>query len=336
MLPPMTSARRLVTERLVIATATNQHILVEQGDPAKLEPLLGAHVPADWPHDAATQALLRETMLELHAGPSALGWWLRYVVLRRGPEGGPVLIGRVGLRGPAVRGQVQVCCSLLPAYAGEGHGREATGALVDWAFDHPAVERVLAEPAVSDEPWILDLRALGFVRDGDELAYSGFEDDDTGTIRCVRRRAEWQKDSVALRRGAKLVPPDPHVPVAGLPKLARPTFERLLTEPLRDPEDLRREVALYVSMLTSAADEDASVEDQLGRDIARTCDGLLMAITDATPEHARRLIQAAARYFVTEDDGDSDFEIGGLDEDVAVANAVALHLGRSDLVTSLE
>lgn len=319
----------MVTERLVIATATNQHLLVERGDPAKLEPLLGARVPAEWPRDAGAQVLLRETMAKLHEGPSALGWWLRYVVLRRGPDGGPVLIGRVGLRGPAVDGQVEVYCSLLPAYAGEGHGREATGALVDWAFDHPGVERVVAEAAVSNEVWMLDLRALGFVREGDEL-----EDSDTGHF--VRHRAQWQKDSVALRRGAKLVPQDPGVPVAGIPKLARPVFERLLTEPLRDPEDLRREVALYVSMLTSAADDDPSVEDQLGRDIARTCDGLLMAITEATPEHARRQIQAAARYFVTEEDGDSDLAIGGLDEDVAVANAVALHLGRSDLVTSLE
>jgi hypothetical protein len=126
------------------------------------------------------------------------------------------------------------------------------------------------------------------------------------------------------------------VPVAGIPKLARRVFERLLGEPLRDPEDLRREVVLYVNMLASAAADDPSVDHQLGRDIARTCEGLLMAIGDGTPEHARRQIQAAALYFVTEEDGDSDMAIGGLDEDAAVANAVALHLGRSDLVTSLE
>jgi ribosomal-protein-alanine N-acetyltransferase len=327
----MSSARRLVTERLVIATATTQHLLVELGDPAKLEPLLGARVPADWPRDGASQALLRETMARLQKdGPAALGWWLRYVVLRKGPDGQQALAGRVGLHGPAQGGEVRVYCSLLPAFASDGLGREATGALVDWAFDHPGVERVVAEPADADEAWIQELRALGFQRDGDEL------DDTDGTSSFVRRRADWQRDSVALRRGAKLVPQDPHVPVAGIPKLARATFEKLLAEPLFDPEDLRREVVLYVTMLTSAADDDPSIDDQLGRDIARTCEGLLMAITDATPEHARRQIQAAARYFVTEEDGDSDLGIGGLDEDVAVANAVALHLGRSDLVTSLE
>lgn len=321
----------MVTERLVIATATNQHLLVELSDPAKLEPLLGARVPEAWPRDAATQASLRETMTRLHEGPQALGWWLRYVVLRRGPAGQPLVIGRVGLQGPAQAGEVRVRCSLLPEHAGDGHGREATGALVDWAFDHPGVERVTAEPKVADEAWIHDLRALGFAREGDEL-----EEAERGTCRFVRHRAAWQKDSVALRRGAKLVPREPSVPIAGIPKLARPVFERLVAEPLRDPEDLRREVGLYVSMLDGAAHDDPSVDHQLGRDIARTCDGLLMAIGESTPEHTRRQIQAAVRYFVTEEDGDSDLGIGGLDEDAAVANAVALHLGREDLVTSLD
>jgi ribosomal-protein-alanine N-acetyltransferase len=331
MLAAMSSARRLVTERLVIATATNQHLLVELGDPAKLEPLLGARVPADWPRDAGEAALLRETMAQLNRAPQELGWWLRYVVLRRGPDGQSVLIGRVGLQGPAKDGQVRVSGSLLPAFAGEGHVREAAGCLVDWALDHPEVQRVVAELSVAQEDWMQALRELGFQREGEEV-----EDADQGVVCFVRHRAAWLRESVALRRGAKLVPQDRDVPVARIPKLARHVFNRLLNEPLLHPDDLRREVALYVDMLANAARENPSVDHELGRDIGRTCEGLLMAITDATPEHARRQIQAAARYFVTEEDGDSDLEIGGLDEDAAVANAVAMHLGRSDLVTRLD
>jgi [ribosomal protein S5]-alanine N-acetyltransferase len=327
----MSSARRLVTERLVIATATHQHLLVEQSDPAKLEPLLGARVPPEWPRDPAEAALLRETMTALHKGPQELGWWLRYVVQRRGPDGHPWLIGRVGLRGPAKDGQVHVRCMLLPAFTGEGQLREAAGCLVDWALDHPEVQRVVAEPAVAEEAWIQALRELGFVHESDEL-----EDAERGVARFVRQRAAWLQDSVALRRGAKLVPREANVPVAGIPKLARPVFERLLREPLRDPEDLRREVVLYVNMLAHTAADNPSVDPELGRDIGRTCEGLLMAIGLATPEHARRQIQAAVRYFVTEEDGDSDLEIGGLDEDAAVANAVAIHLGRSDLATHVD
>lgn len=331
MLGAMSSARRLVTERLVIATATQQHLLVELDDPSKLEPLVGGRVPGSWPPRPDDERLLRETMDQLHRTPQDLGWWLRYVVLRRGPEGQPVLIGRVGLHGRPVDGEARVRCSLLPAFTAEGYGREATGRLVDWALDHREVTRVIAEPEVSQQGWIRALLELGFEREGDELG-----DAERGTARLVRHREAWLRDSVALRRGAKLVVPAAGVAIAGFPGMAREVFDRLLTEPLRDPDDMCREVRLYAEMLANAAADDPSVDHELGRDIARTCEGLLMAITDATPEHARRQIQAAARYFVTEEDGDSDLEIGGLDEDAAVANAVAEHLGRSDLVADLD
>lgn len=327
----MSSARRLVTERLVIATATQQHLLVELDDPSKLEPLLGGRVPEAWPPAGDDEARLRQTMDQLHRGPREIGWWLRYVVLRRGPEGQPVLIGRVGLQGQPVDGEVRVDCQLLPELSDADHAKEATGRLVDWALDHKEVQRVIAEPSVSREGWIRALLELGFEREGDELS-----DAERGTARLVRRREAWLEDSVALRRGAKLVSPSPDVPIAGLPSIAREVFDRLQGEPLRDPDDVCREVRLYAEMLASAAASDEAVDHELGRDIARTCEGLLLAITDATPEHTRRQIQAAARYFVTEEDGDSDLEIGGLDEDAAVANAVAEHLGRSDLVADLD
>ena len=138
----MSSARRLVTERLVLATATPQHLLVELDDPSKLQPLVGGTVPSQWPPDPEGSARLRETMERLHQGPQEIGWWLRYVVLRRGPEGQPVLIGRVGLEGRPVDGEVRVELELLPEFAGQGYGREAAGRLVDWALDHREVERV--------------------------------------------------------------------------------------------------------------------------------------------------------------------------------------------------
>jgi len=328
----MSSARRLVTERLILVTATNQHLLVELDDPSKLATLVGGRVPEDWPPEADDGATLRALMEQQgRGGAKEIGWWMRYVVLRRGPEGNPELVGRVGLEGPARDGEVRVYCRLLPTASGRDYGREAAGRLVDWALDHPGVERAVAEPALSAEGWIKGLGELGFERDGDD-----FSDATRGHAHFVRTKAAWLRDSVALRRGAKLVCPPRDAPVANIPTLARTVFDRLLGEPLFDPEDMCREVKLYVEMLARAADDDASVDHELGRDIGRTCEALLMAVTEATPEHARRQIQAAARYFVTEDDGDSDLEIGGLDEDAAVANAVAEHLGRSDLVADID
>ena len=156
-------------------------------------------------------------------------------------------------------------------------------------------------------------------------------DDETG--RLVRTRAAWEADGPTYRKKLVIQPAD--VPVAGIPKVAREVFDKLMKEPLRDPEDMRRECALYLGVIENAAESNPYVDNILGRDIARVCDALLEAIDDHTPEHTRRQIQAAARYFVTEEDGDSDLAIGGLDEDAAVANAVATHLGRDDLVSDL-
>lgn len=333
----MSSARRLLTERLIIATATQQHLLVELDDPQKLGPLLGADVPGSWPPGPTGDADLRAALARVADTRGDLGWGMRYVVLRKGPAGRPVLIGRVTLGGRPSDGETTIECALVPAFSGHGYGREAAGRLVDWALDHREVERVVATAAASQDGWIAALRELGFAGQGDaldgvELHADPAQTASTEDARFVRTRAAWLRDSVALRRGATLVPRPASEVIAGIPALATEVFERLLKEPLRDPDDLTREVRLYVDILANAAADTPSVDHELGRDIARTCEGLLMAISEATPEHTRRQIQAAARYFVTEDDGDSDLEIGGLDEDAAVANAVAEHLGRSDLL----
>ena len=73
----MSSARRLVTERLVLATATNQHLLVELENPDKLGRLIGAEVPDGWPPSDSGESDLRQVLHELHAGAEQVGWWRR-------------------------------------------------------------------------------------------------------------------------------------------------------------------------------------------------------------------------------------------------------------------
>jgi len=43
------------------------------------------------------------------------------------------------------------------------------------------------------------------------------------------------------------------------------------------------------------------------------------------------LAWVVGRYFVIADDGDPDFAVHGLDDDIVVCNAVCAHLGYSDL-----
>jgi RimJ/RimL family protein N-acetyltransferase len=321
------TARRITTPRLDLVTATPQHILVALDDPSKLGRLLGADLAESWPPEHLDESVLQSTLEALHRGPAQLGWWMRYVVLRRGPKGGAVVIGIVGSKGPAEAGVVEVGCSIVPAFRRRGLATEAVRALVDWAFDHDEVREVVGDTMAEHAPSIRVLEKCGFVEAG-----AGREPD---TLRFRKSREAWAAEGPIARRVPKLVPQPKDAAIVGMPPVGRAVFERLLDEPLLPGDELRTQIRGHVDRIAAAAKDNPYVDDILARDIARVCEGLLDAVVDATPEHTRRQIQAAARYFVTEDDGDSDLAIGGLDEDAAVANAVARHLGRADLVSDL-
>ncbi len=311
--------RRLATGRLVLVSATSQHLLVEQRDAEQLGRLLAAQIPAGWPADGCDAKTLQRMHQSLSAAPADLVWRRRYIVLKSRAPVRPQLVGHVRLAGPPKFGTVHVAeLSLVDEHRGQGIEREALGAIVDWVMEQDGVERITA-----DQPEDAGA-SLGVWSD---LSFCA--DEETG--RVVRTREGWLADGPSTPR--KLAPRPVQDAVAGIPSMATEIFERLMKEPLRDPEDMRRECALYLGMIETAAEQNPYVDNELGREIARICDALLADIDPSTPEHTRRQIQAAARYFVTEEDGDSDLAIGGLDEDAAVANAVAVHLGRGDLVT---
>lgn len=321
------SARRLTTVRLDLVTATAQHILVALDDPDKLARLLGADLAESWPLPHLDDAALHRTLEALHRGPDQIGWWMRYMVLRRGPEGTPVVVGVAGMKGKPQGGLAELGYSVAPEHRRRGYATEAVRALVDWAFDHDDVTEVIAETMPELAASIRVLEKCGFVEAG-----PGSEPD---TVRYRKPRAAWAAEGPIARRVPKLVPQPKDAPIAGMPPVGRAVFERLLTEPLLDADALRTEIRAHLERILAAASENPYIDDILARDIARVCEGLLDAVVDSTPEHTRRQIQAAARYFVTEEDGDSDLAIGGLDEDAGVANAVARHLGRGDLVSGL-
>lgn len=321
------TARRLTTDRLDLITATAQHILVAQQDMTKLGRLLGADVAGGWPPQYLDDEALAWNLNQLHRGPQHMGWCMRYIVLRRGPGDRPVVVGTAGFKGAPVDGRVELGYGIVDEYRNRGFATETTRALVDWGFDCDDVVEIIAETMPELGASIRVLEKCGFVHSGDAA--------EPGAIRYVKPRAAWQAEGPASRRVPKLVPQSKDVPVGGIPPVARAVFERFLAEPLRDGDSLRAEIREHALRIETAAADNPYVDDVLARDIARICEGLLDAVVDTTPEHTRRQIQAAARYFATEEDGDSDLSIGGLDEDAAVANAVARHLGRADLLSDL-
>ena len=321
-------ARRLRTARLDLVTATTQHVLIALEDGMKLARLLAAELATPWPPRHLGEAELRETLDQLHRNPAGVDWGIRFV-LRRDIEGSkPVLIGAIVLGGPpTAAGLTEITYGLAEAHNDIDVAEEAMHAVMDWAFKEETLERVAAIGGVEGGPSAELLDRLNFTQAGAGTA--------PGTTQHVKMRETWLEEGPPARRCPPLRPQPARAAIPALPPVAKDVFAKLLKEPLRETEALRQEVRDYVVVIETAAKDNPYVDDILGRDIARVCEGLMDAILEDTPEITRRQIQAAARYFVTEEDGDSDLSIGGLDEDAAVANAVASHLGREDLVSDL-
>jgi len=108
-------------------------------------------------------------------------------------------------------------------------------------------------------------------------------------------------------------------------------FTQLCAEPSLDLSELREALRAHLEKITSAVAENEFLDLRLARAIAASVEALLDEAA-TRDEHARRLVQAAVRYFLLDDDAEHDLEsVCGLDDDAAVCNAVASALGREEL-----
>lgn len=133
-------------------------------------------------------------------------------------------------------------------------------------------------------------------------------------------------------------PPASPLPSArdlGLPRSARDLYTRLADERPGDWPALLAACQAHVQRFEAAlaTNEFLPISEarRLGAALPRLRD---RARTHADPAYAERLAWIAARYFATPDDGAPDFAVIGLDDDLAVFNAICAHLGFSDLQLS--
>ncbi|MBV9940488.1 MAG: GNAT family N-acetyltransferase [Solirubrobacterales bacterium] len=148
----------LVTPRLRLLAATPAMIDAELEGPGRLELILEAVIPPDWPpehHDRETLEFWRERLAE----PAAAGWWLHYAVLTESEP--DTLVGSVGYKGPPEDGVVEIGYSVVPSWQRRGLATEATGALIEEAWARGA-NVVVAHTLEHLTPSIAVLRKLGF------------------------------------------------------------------------------------------------------------------------------------------------------------------------------
>lgn len=111
---------------------------------------------------------------------------------------------------------------------------------------------------------------------------------------------------------------------ARIPRESQSILERLLSDPLRAPEELSGELAAYVGSVQRFARLHGGIDPNIVVHLARRCDQLIEHAR-GRPESDRRLVQAACLYLVAIE-GDLDAG-GGFDDDEAVIRAVELAIG---------
>ena len=121
--------------------------------------------------------------------------------------------------------------------------------------------------------------------------------------------------------------------LVGLPEATRALLERFHGAPLAEVVEMRQEIRRHVEAVWAAHARNPALDVPLAEAIAHRSLQLLTKIDPGMPEGARRLIQAAVRYFTASHDVEADFTaLHGFREDAQVLNAVLRALGQRDLV----
>lgn len=172
------------TSRMELIACTAPLIKAEMEGSESLSVSLSAYVPSSpggWPPEPWKDAM-DEFMVRLERYPGLAGWLSWYWVLN-GQAGKRTLIGCGGFTGAPFNGEVMVGYSVIEPYRRRGYGAEAVDALVNWAFAHLQIRRVVAETFPLNAASVRLLEKCGF-----EYAGKGFE---KGTIRYTLSREKW-------------------------------------------------------------------------------------------------------------------------------------------------
>lgn len=108
-------------------------------------------------------------------------------------------------------------------------------------------------------------------------------------------------------------------------------FSKLLARTeTTDVLDLRNEVREHLTSFEGLAKKNGLLPVDIAQELAAGLEEFLDLYADLSAKH-RRLVIAAARYFVSEEDARPDTEgVLGLDDDIEVFNYVAEMIGQAD------
>lgn len=117
--------------------------------------------------------------------------------------------------------------------------------------------------------------------------------------------------------------------LTGIPAELREMFQELVQEPISNHTGLRAQVKQHVDAMTEAYQVNEFVDLPGAHALARQCNMLLDRWEILTPSD-QHLAHAAVRYFISWEDVSNDLDIGGLDDDKQIMNAVLAYLGLAE------
>jgi RimJ/RimL family protein N-acetyltransferase len=164
----------LKTERLELIAATFELADADLYNRMEFSHQLNARVLDSWPPPLNDENSKKHSADFLRRHPSGAGWAAWYLVADRHKR---VVIGQGGFKGPPKAGTVEIGYSLLPEFQKKGYALEAVAALLDWAFGHAEVERVVAEtlPELTRSIRLLEKSGFANIGAGSEEGVIRFE-----------------------------------------------------------------------------------------------------------------------------------------------------------------
>jgi len=114
--------------------------------------------------------------------------------------------------------------------------------------------------------------------------------------------------------------------LTGIPAELREKFQEYVDLAPREVLTLRKEVKQHLDEMAKAYEVNEFVDLAGAQLLAGQCN-LLLDHWQTLPASARRLAHAAIHYFISWEDVENDLDIGGLDDDKQIMNAVLAYLG---------
>lgn len=158
------SSMIIVTDRLELIAGTPDMVRAEMNDKRELSLMLCAGIPRSWPPELVNERTANFCLKCLSKGEDQVGWSCWYIILKSSR----VLIGVAEFTGsPGPDRSAEIGYTILGEFQHQGYGTETASGLIDWAFGHSEIDKVMAETTPDRTTSIRVLEKCGFVMAGD-------------------------------------------------------------------------------------------------------------------------------------------------------------------------